>query len=490
MSPTRSMAGRAALAVGLMIGFYALALAVVAGLLLLVYLQFLFGRVNIRLLVFSLLGAGVILWSVIPRPDRFVAPGPLLSPAEQPRLFGTIEAVAGATGQAMPAEVYLVPDINAWVTQRGGIMGFGSHRVMGIGLPLLQLLSVAQFRAVLAHEFGHYYGGDTSLGPWIYKTRAAIGRTLQSLDQSGSILHILFLWYGKLFMYITQAISRRQEYTADNLAARTVGVRALADGLRIIHGGAAAFTPYWQGEVAPVLNAGFRPPLVEGFRQFVGQTQIADAIARSVEREIAEGQADPYDTHPTLRERLAALGDPPEQRAPADDPPALSLLDQTGELELRLLATLAGDQQSQALQPVAWDQVGAAVYRPMWERVVQQNAPALEELTPAALPAVVRDPQQFAPRLYELVRANPSAAERSQQLSWLLSVALAAALAREGWALQALPGDAVSATRGEHTIRPFDVVQQLGSGELDAQVWQRQCEQLGIADLPIGVTTA
>jgi len=44
-------------------------------------------------------------------------------------------------------------------------MGFGSRRVMGLGLPLLQILTVAQFRAVLPHEFGHYYGADTRQDP-------------------------------------------------------------------------------------------------------------------------------------------------------------------------------------------------------------------------------------------------------------------------------------------------------------------------------------
>jgi Zn-dependent protease with chaperone function len=34
-------------------------------------------------------------------------------------------------------------------------MGFGSRRVMGLGLPLLQALNVSQLEAVLAHEFGH-----------------------------------------------------------------------------------------------------------------------------------------------------------------------------------------------------------------------------------------------------------------------------------------------------------------------------------------------
>jgi len=29
-------------------------------------------------------------------------------------------------------------------------------------------------RAVLAHEFGHYYGGDQA-GPWVYKTQSDVG---------------------------------------------------------------------------------------------------------------------------------------------------------------------------------------------------------------------------------------------------------------------------------------------------------------------------
>ena len=67
-------------------------------------------------------------------------------------------------------------EVNAWVADRGGILGFGSRRVMGLGLPLMSILTVSQFRAVLAHEFAHYYGGDTSSGPWVYKTKMAMMR--------------------------------------------------------------------------------------------------------------------------------------------------------------------------------------------------------------------------------------------------------------------------------------------------------------------------
>jgi Zn-dependent protease with chaperone function len=87
----------------------------------------------------------------------------------------------------------------------------------------MQVLTIAEMRAVLAHEFGHYYGGDTRLAPWIYKTREAILRTVGHLSRRGSILQFPFVFYARLFMRVTQAISRAQEYAADALAARTVG---------------------------------------------------------------------------------------------------------------------------------------------------------------------------------------------------------------------------------------------------------------------------
>jgi len=87
----------------------------------------------------------------------------------------------------MPREVYLIPSSNAWVASRGGIMGIGSRRVMAVGIPLLQTLTISPFSAVLAHEFGHYRGGDVKLGPWIYKTRLAILRTVLGLIDKTSI---------------------------------------------------------------------------------------------------------------------------------------------------------------------------------------------------------------------------------------------------------------------------------------------------------------
>jgi Zn-dependent protease with chaperone function len=120
-----------------------------------------------------------------------------------------IHDVAKATSQARPEDVYLLADVNAFVTHRGGMMGFGSRRVMGIGLPLIKGLSPAELRSVIAHEFGHYVSGDVALGPWIHKTRAAIGRTLHHLGHNW-LLTTVFAWYARMFMRMTTQISREQ----------------------------------------------------------------------------------------------------------------------------------------------------------------------------------------------------------------------------------------------------------------------------------------
>ena len=137
----------------------------------------------------------------------------------------------------------------------------GSRRMMGIGLPLLVILTVPQLRSVIAHEFGHYHGGDTRLGPLIYRTRSMVIRTVLGLRGDSTIFNIIrwpFYLYGKMFLRITQAISRRQEYNADILAAKVAGPQNTITALRTIHGVALAWGSYWGNEFAPDPGVGIR----------------------------------------------------------------------------------------------------------------------------------------------------------------------------------------------------------------------------------------
>ena len=63
MRSSPSLAGRAVLAVVLMLGFYVLALAIAGALIYLPYAEWRYaGRLHIKLAFFCVLGAGTILW--------------------------------------------------------------------------------------------------------------------------------------------------------------------------------------------------------------------------------------------------------------------------------------------------------------------------------------------------------------------------------------------------------------------------------------------
>src|SRR5262249_47984257 len=120
-----SLTNRALIAIFLMIGFYVLALSVAAGLLWIPYAEWHYlERLSPRLALGCILSAGLILWSISPRRDRFETPGPRIDATQQPALFAELSNIARSVGQEMPHEVYLVPEVNAWVAQRGGVMAF------------------------------------------------------------------------------------------------------------------------------------------------------------------------------------------------------------------------------------------------------------------------------------------------------------------------------------------------------------------------------
>lgn len=491
-SPSASLAGRAVVALLLLVGFYALAIGIAGGLLGLVYLMVTSGgRVPLKLLLIAVVAAGVILWSILPRIDEFEPPGPRLEPDRHPRLFAALRKVAEATGQPIPAEVYLVHDLNAWVSSRGGVMGLGSRRIMGLGLPLLQILSVAELKAVLAHELGHYHGGDVKLGPWIYQTRAAIGRTIMTLRQAEStVMHLPFEWYGSMFLRVTHGISRHQEFQADALAARVVGPGPLVEGLKRVHGAALAYDAYLHSELAPVLQAGFRPPVADGFRRFVSAKGLSEQIDAAVDEELRSGQTDPFDTHPALPERIAAVQAlrtqaPVDPASPGDDAPAITLLEDLPAVERELLGHLLVDP-SKVLdcEAIEWSDVGRRVYASLSQKAAEHHAKSFEGLTAGTIPDDVETLAWHANQALPELARQP-AAERAVIAGQLLTQILLHRLVEAGWTLEALPGEPVVAIRDEQRFAPGPSLAKLVRGELDQAQWRAECEQHGIADLAL-----
>ena len=487
--PKQSLFWRAVLALVLMVGFYLMALGLAAGLLYIPYAEVKYAHhLHAKLLLICGGAAAVILWSVLPRFDRFSAPGLLLSAAAQPRLFELIRELSAATGQPMPKEVYLVADMNAFVTQRGGLMGVGSHRVMGIGLPVMQALSVAELRAVVAHEFGHFHGGDVQLGPWIYKTRAAIVRTIMSLGQQGSLLQKPFVWYGEMFIKITQAISRRQELAADALAARTVGARPLAGGLKRTHAAALAYDMYWHEDVVPALSSGWRPPLAAGFAQFLGAKRAQTIMDKSVAHELEQGKSDPYDTHPSLRERVEAVAGLPDyvSESARDERLAVELLVDLAAIEQGLLEFMAADKaQAQQLKPIAWTDVVSRIHLPAWRGTAASIAPHLAGCTLAGLPS----DRGFRERIGRNALGERAAEIDADVLAVIgagrIATVVTLGLVELGFVLDAAPGEHVTLTRGAYAIHPFDMLLDSARAERCIEDLRAACAAAGVMDLDL-----
>ena len=490
-----SLFGRALLALLLTIGFYGLALGIAFGLLYLIYLEVtVLGRVNIRFTIFAFIGAVVILWSILPRIDRFTAPGPRLTREKFPNLFKELESVASQTGQAMPRDVYLVPDVNAFVAERGGMMGIGSRRIMGIGFPLFHLMSVDELRAVIAHEFGHFYGGDTALGPWVYKTRAAIIRTVMNLGQTNRWVMIPFEAYANMFLRVTNGVSREQEYSADQLAARTVGTQATISGLQKVHKYGQAFAAYFNQEYLPVVEAGYKPSLLTGFELFLKAPRIVEAVNHFYEQQLTEGKSDPYDTHPSLKERIAAL-----QALPTgvmrNDRSAAVLLPPNENLEYQILTQMIQKKEKAAeLKELAWEDVPETTYLPQWEQVAQTYKPVLCDITPLSLFDEARNPVGLFAKVAavgNILPANvlPSQVPLETQVQVLGNVigsALAYSLRQNQWVIQTGPGEDVVFVKDSKELRPFNFIGHLVNDKPPREQWQQFCDDNKISNLSLG----
>jgi Zn-dependent protease with chaperone function len=462
-----SLTARAAVAVLLAVCFYGLALSLAGGLLWLAWADATMGRrVHPKLIIVCVFAAGVIVWSVFPRIDRFEAPGVLLEPRAHPRFFAVLERVCQKVGQPMPSEVYLVNEVNAFVAERGGWMGLGSRRVMGVGLPLLGGLDEAELQSVIAHELGHFVGGDTKLGPWIHKTRMAMARAVENLSNTGSLLTYPFVWYTKFFLRITQAISRAQEYAADRVAATVAGVAATASALGKVESLAMLHDAFLHIELSPVVAKGHAVPLDGGFRQFLGSS-----IARKLEAiERPEHEPDPFDSHPPTRERVAALRrlDPsaPSDPRDASAPRASSLLDALPGLEVQLLEHVTGER----LATAAWDDVGHLVYAADWRETAARVA------LPSTALAALRGLRADAARLGD--------GEEHRGLD-VLTASVGVVLVARGFHVEALPGEPLVLRRGDDA---FDLRARLAALVDDAAEadWRAWVARAGLDDVVVG----
>lgn len=484
-----SLTGRALAMLALFVGFYLLALTVATVLIAAPVLEFVLAdRLHAQLLLVSVAGLG-ILWALVPRRrEAWVDPGPTFTAETQPELTALVAHVATSVGQQMPSALYLIDDMNAFVTTRGGFMGLGGTRVLAVGVPLLIVLDRAELESVLAHEFGHFHGGDTRLLPLVYRTRGVMERTLATAH---GFVQGVFKAYASFYLARSQGISRSQEFAADRLAARVTASHTAARALARLMPANTAFEHYRTYEYAPVLQAGRRPPYVAGFQTALASSMMTGDAERSTDVALGSAVGSRFDSHPSPFDRIRALGVEPDDvvARPWPSVPALGLLRDLSQVEAALVIQQL-DVDPSMLPEVEWGDIGDEVVVPSWRRAVsEQLLPAAPDIAPSGVPTTPDALAALGSAIFEHVGLTATRPEREAVAGRLCAQFLGLAAVDAGWTLSSLPGEPVRFTRGGETLDVLDQYTRVCEGSVGTDAWRARMDAAGLAAVVLSPAT-
>lgn len=243
-----------------------------------------------------------------------------ISRKDAPEVFRTVEEIRKAIQGPRIDKVLLVSEFNAAIVQlpRLGMLGWHENCLM-LGLPLMQSLTLDQFRAVLSHELGHLSGNHGRLRGKIYRARAIWEQLLTRLTEQGSIGTLLFSrffkWYVPYFDAYSFVLARMQEYQADLCSVEMVDKYTAADALININiKGQYLNERYWTNiyedsrhspDAPKNAYTAFPSSLAAGLKESDVQIWLDNAF---------RARTDHSDTHPALTDRLTQiLGLAPDQ---------------------------------------------------------------------------------------------------------------------------------------------------------------------------------
>ena len=175
----------------------------------------------------------------------------------EPKLFRFISDIVKEVETDFPKKIYLSTDVNASVFYDSSFwsMFFPIKKNLQIGLGLVNTITEQEFKAIMAHEFGHFSQKSMKVGSYVYNVNQVIFNMLfdnESFDKmiqkwanvSGyfsifvmiavRIIEAIQWILKKMYDYINinyLALSREMEFHADEVAANVAGFLPLKESL-------------------------------------------------------------------------------------------------------------------------------------------------------------------------------------------------------------------------------------------------------------------
>jgi tetratricopeptide (TPR) repeat protein/Zn-dependent protease with chaperone function len=286
-----------------------------------------------------------------------------------PRLFDLLDGIRTRLGTPPIDRVLVSSDLNSSVVElrKFGLVGPWT-RYLTIGLPLLEGLGAETVSGILAHECAHLAIGHSRTHVWLVRLGNTWQRLMWSLEVSGHwgaiAFRSFFRWYAPRFQKAVSQLSRSDEFTSDAAAARVVDEQTVAAGLLQLH---TAQRLLDRGFWWKVYTRSQREPLPPKgvFLEMAAflRTRRPEIEAGGAVRWVLDERTQQDHTHPSLRDRLRALGVLlPEWESATGALPLLAL-----DRNIPASATLiAGDRLDETRRAVEADWIRSM--EPPWAR--------------------------------------------------------------------------------------------------------------------------
>ena len=245
--------------------------------------------------------------------------GLLIDEATGADLIKIVHEVADQVGARRPDNIVVGLEPNFFVT--GAKVTLYPDEValtdstLYMPVPFLRILTIDELRSVIGHEMGHFIGKDTEYSLKFYPAYSRLESAIQSLiDHEGRTewvnfptLSFLVLLHDE-FSGVERKIGREREITADQIGAGVGSPKSLATALLKFSEYAQLWNQVRETNVSSLNQGEFHKDLNQLYfdicKKAFGEMNFPERKADLLSFEMAH----PSDTHPTLSERLTALG--------------------------------------------------------------------------------------------------------------------------------------------------------------------------------------